>query len=70
MIRLASTTYTDCAWYCPQIPQPLIDVTLAYRVNKSIDETTWHSRTYLLRPKEKADAGGTTDYRDPRRPRT
>ncbi len=51
------------AWYCPQMPQVLIDATIDYRVNKSIDEETWHSRieqrcAYLLRPKERADKDG------------
>ncbi|MHB8319124.1 MAG: hypothetical protein ACYDEP_07855 [Acidimicrobiales bacterium] len=51
------------AWYCPQMPQVLIDATIDYRVNKSIDEATWHSRieqrcAYLLRPKERADKDG------------
>jgi len=66
----AGAIQVEGAWYCPQMPQPLVDATLDYRVNKSIDEDTWHSRieqrrTYLLRAKEAADEDGDVPMRCP-----
>jgi hypothetical protein len=50
------------AFYCPSMPQPLIDATLDYREGR-IDEVTYRSRLqehwkYLARPKAKPDAEG------------
>ncbi len=59
----AGAIQVEGAWYCPSMPQPLIDATLDYRVNKVIDEATWRQRieqrrNYLLRAKERPDADG------------
>jgi hypothetical protein len=50
------------AFYCPSIPQPLIDATLDFREGR-IDEATYRTRleerwNYLARPKAKPDAEG------------
>lgn len=50
-------------WYCPAMPKELIDATLDYRVNHTIDEEMWKARIarragFLLKPKENADADG------------
>ena len=50
------------AWYCPSIPQPLIDATLDYREHR-IDEHLYRTRLeerwkYLARPKGKPDEEG------------
>ncbi len=46
-------------WYCPSIPQPLIDATIDYRAGR-IDEKLWRDRiaarrVYALRPKGAPD---------------
>ena len=50
------------AWYCPSIPQILIDATIDFRAHR-IDETTYVARLeerwkYLARPKAKPDSEG------------
>lgn len=66
----AGAIQVEGAWYCPQMPQLLIDATLDHRVKKSIDEVTWHRRieersAYLLRQKEKPDDEGYVPMRCP-----
>lgn len=66
----AGAKQIEGAWYCPQMPQSLVDATIDYRVKKTIDEDTWRSRieqrrAYLLRPKESADADGYVPMRCP-----
>ncbi len=51
------------SWYCPSMPQALIDATIDLRVKKLIDKATYamrieQRRRYLLRPKERADQDG------------
>lgn len=58
------------AWYCPSMPQPLIDATIDHRVNKTIDDDEYRARIaqrsrYLLRPKERADSDGYQPLRCP-----
>jgi len=66
----AGAIQVEGAWYCPQMPRLLIDATIDYRVNKSIDEATWNRRieersAYLLRQKEKPDEEGYVPIRCP-----
>ncbi|WP_276969243.1 hypothetical protein [Ferrimicrobium acidiphilum] len=61
----AGAIQVEGAWYCPSMPQVLIEATIDFRVKKSIDKTTYAQRIeqrqrYLLRPKEKADQDGYT----------
>jgi hypothetical protein len=61
----AGAIQVEGAWYCPSMPQVLIEATIDFRVKKSIDKTTYaqrieQRRRYLLRPKEKADQDGYT----------
>lgn len=58
------------AWYCPSMPQPLIDATIDFRVNKTIDidayrERIAQRRRYQLHPKESPDADGYQPLRCP-----
>ncbi len=53
------------AWYCPQMPTPLIEATIDFRAKESIDIETYakrieQRRRYLLRPKAKPDHDGYT----------
>ncbi|MHB8293649.1 MAG: hypothetical protein ACYDH5_03295, partial [Acidimicrobiales bacterium] len=66
----AGAIQVEGAWYCPVMPQVLIDATLDYRVRKTIDEATWRQRIeqrrrYLLRPKALPDADGYFPMRCP-----
>lgn len=50
------------AWYCPSMPQYLIDATIDYRAHR-IDEPTWQQRItdrarYTLKAKEAPDSDG------------
>lgn len=70
MESYAGAKQIEGAWYCPQMPQSLVDATVDFRVNKTIDEATWRQRieqrrAYLLRPKESADAEGHVPMRCP-----
>lgn len=61
----AGALQVEGAWYCPSMPQVLIEATIDFRVKKSIDKTTYaqrieQRRRYLLRPKERADPDGYT----------
>jgi hypothetical protein len=61
----AGAIQVEGAWYCPSMPQVLIEATIDFRVKKSIDKTTYaqrieQRRRYLLRPKERADQDGYT----------
>ena len=56
-------------WYCPSIPQPLIDATIDFRLGR-IDEDTYRARLterwgYLARPKGKPDAEGYVRFACP-----
>ncbi|QNK82059.1 hypothetical protein [Nakamurella sp. PAMC28650] len=56
-------------WFCPSMPQPLIDATIDHRKN-TIDDTTYAKRIeqrtkYLFRPKAKPDAAGYVPMRCP-----
>jgi len=58
------------AWYCPSMPTPLIEATIDYRVNKTIDEATWKKRIaartpFMLHAKESPDADGHQPLRCP-----
>lgn len=66
----AGAIQVEGAWYCPAMPKVLVDATIDYRVNKSIDEATCaqrieQRRQYLLRPKEQPDADGHVPMRCP-----
>ena len=57
------------AWYCPSMPQPLIDATIDRR-NKAIDDNEYaqrieQRRRYLLKAKERPDADGHQPLRCP-----
>ncbi len=59
----AGAIQVEGAWYCPSMPQVLIETTIDLRVKKLIDKTTYaqrieQRRRYLLRPKERADQDG------------
>jgi len=61
----AGAIQVEGAWYCPSMPQVLIEATIDFRVDKSIDKTTYtqrieQRRRYLFRPKERADQDGYT----------
>lgn len=58
-------------WYCPSMPQPLIDATIDYRA-KRISEDVYEARIsqrsrYLFRPKHKPNANGNTAHMCPAR---
>lgn len=58
-------------WYCPSIPQPLIDATKDHR-EKRISENVYTQRIkqrtrYLFRPKHRPDASGHTAHMCPAR---
>jgi len=57
------------AWYCPSMPQPLIDATIDHR-NKAISDDDYagrieQRRRYLLKAKERPDADGHQPLRCP-----
>jgi hypothetical protein len=59
------------AWYCPSMPEGLINATVDYRAN-TIDHKTWRlrivqRRQYMFRPKEKPDAKGRVPWVCPAR---
>jgi hypothetical protein len=59
------------AWYCPSMPQGLIDATVEYRA-KTITHETWRERiiqrrAYMFRPKERPDAQGRVPWMCPAR---
>ncbi|MDP2773534.1 MAG: hypothetical protein Q8O61_08240, partial [Nocardioides sp.] len=59
------------SWYCPSMPQPLIDATKDHRA-KRIDDATYDQRIaqriqYAFRPKHKPGPGGNTAYMCPAR---
>ena len=59
----AGAIQVEGAWYCPSMPQVLIETTIDLRVEKLIDKATYarrieQRRRYLLRPKERADQDG------------
>lgn len=58
-------------WYCPSMPQPLIDASADVRAGR-IDEDTYADRIaqraqYAFRPKQKPTADGNTPYMCPAR---
>ncbi len=58
----AGAGHVEGHWYCPSMPQPLVDATKDHRAG-TIDEPTWRNRLeqrgrYRLRPKENADVHG------------
>jgi len=58
------------SWYCPSMPRPLVEATIQYRINKTIDEATWQQRVaartpFMLHAKESADAAGHQALRCP-----
>jgi len=58
-------------WYCPSMPDNLIDATIQLR-DKVIDHKTWRLRIaerrhYMLRPKEKPDKNGSVAMMCPAR---
>ncbi|MDQ2729324.1 MAG: hypothetical protein M3Y91_16020, partial [Actinomycetota bacterium] len=60
----AGAIQVEGTWYCPAMPQPLIDATIDYRA-KTIDHETWQQRIaqrpkYAIRAKERPDADGHT----------
>lgn len=57
------------AWYCPSMPQHLIDATIDHRAGR-IDEHGWQQRIndrarYMLKPKEAPDSDGYQPLRCP-----
>lgn len=61
----AGAIQVEGTWYCPSMPQTLVEATIDFRVKKLIDKTTYaqrieQRRRYVLRPKEKADQDGYT----------
>lgn len=57
------------AWYCPSMPQHLVNATIDFRARR-IDEQTWQQRIddrarYMLKPKENPDADGKQPLRCP-----
>ncbi|MDQ2837067.1 MAG: hypothetical protein M3Y42_00640 [Actinomycetota bacterium] len=66
----AGSIQVEGDWYCPSMPQPLIDATIDYRNAKTIDEATWRQRIeqrgqYALRRKERPDSDGHVPMRCP-----
>lgn len=58
------------AWYCPEIPEVLIDATVDFAVNKSIDEATYRTRLeerwrFRILSKTGPDGEGHTRMRCP-----
>ncbi len=58
------------AWYCPEIPEVLINASIDYLIKRSIDEFTYRARLeerwrYLILTKEGPDAEGHTRMRCP-----
>lgn len=66
----AGAIQVEGSWYCPSMPQPLIDATIEHRTAKTIDEPTWRQRVeqrekYELRRKERPDRDGHVPLRCP-----
>jgi hypothetical protein len=65
----AGALHIEGWWYCPSMPEPLINTTLDYRAGR-ISKETWQQRIearrpYRLRLKEKPDAEGHTRLMSP-----
>ena len=59
----AGAIQDEGSWYCPAMPEPLVNATIDHRINNTIDEDTWQQRInrrriYALRAKEKPDTDG------------
>lgn len=69
--QFAGAILVEGTWYCPSMPQPLIDATIEYRAGR-IDEETYYNRIeqrqrYAFRPKHTPTPDGNTAYMCPAR---